>query len=459
VQPTTPALSPHGDSVLQLQDVTMQLSHAAAGSRRIGAVCLLMLAAWAALQAGGAHADDDSLAKARAILGRHPLIDGHNDLPWVIRENGKPPRDVASYDLNASTPGDTDIARLRAGGVGGQFWSVYVPSEAAAAARGHARLQLEQIDIALRIVERYPKDLALALTAADVERANAEGRIASLLGMEGGHAIENSLGALRDFYRLGVRYMTLTHFNTTHWADSATDVARHGGLSKFGEEVVREMNRLGMLVDISHVSPATMHDVLDIAEAPVIFSHSNARALSTTLRNVPDDVFARVGKNGGVVMVSFISLFNVQGEEHARWQAAFEQAAGVKLGDPGYDAAYGKYVVDHPEPRATIADVADHVEHVRDAAGVDHVGIGADFFGEPTWMAAGLEDVASYPALFAELLRRGWTEADLAKLSRGNVLRVLRGAEDAAARLQEVRGASFQSIEQLDRGQPLPDKY
>jgi len=434
-------------------------SHQTAGSRRIAASCALVFAGLAGMLASAAHAETEWITRARAVLARHPLIDGHNDLPWVIREQGKPPRDVAAYDLRSRTAGDTDIARLRAGGVGGQFWSVYVPSGADAAAGGYARLQLEQIDIALRIIERYPKDLALALTADDVERANAEGRIASLLGMEGGHAIENSLGALRDFYRLGVRYMTLTHFNTTDWADSATDAARHGGLSRFGVEVVREMNRLGMMVDISHVSPATMHDVLDIAEAPVIFSHSNARALSTTLRNVPDDVFARVAKNGGVVMVSFISLFNVQGEEHARWQAAFEGATGVKLGDAGYDAAYEKYVVEHPEPRATIADVADHVEHVRDVAGIDHIGIGADFFGEPAWMAAGLEDVSSYPALFAELLARGWSEADLAKLARGNVLRVMRSVEHAAARLQESRAASLQTIEQLDRGQPLPNEY
>jgi membrane dipeptidase len=456
---TTPALSPHGDSVLQIQDVTMHRSHVATASRRIAMASLLILAASAAFGARSAHAADAAISEARAILKRHPLIDSHNDLPMVIRESAKAPRDVVAYDLDARTAGDTDIGRLRAGGVGGQFWSVYVPSAPDAGARGFSRIQLEQIDIALRIIERYPRDLALALTAEDIERANAEGRIASLLGMEGGHAIDNSLGALRDYWRLGVRYMTLTHFNTVDWADSATDVARNGGLSKFGEEVVREMNRLGMLVDISHVSADTMNDVLDIAEAPVIFSHSNARALSPTPRNVPDQVLARVPTNGGVVMVSFISLFAVQGEGHARWQEAFERDTGVKLGDTAYDAALAKYTAVHPEPRATIADVADHVEHVRDVAGIDHVGIGADFFGEPAWMAAGLEDVSSYPELFAELIRRGWTEAALAKLARGNVLRVLRGAEQAAARLQKVRGPSIATIEQLDRGQPLPDKY
>ncbi len=456
---TIPALSLHGDSVLQIQDVTMQRSHAAAASRRFAMACMLFFAASSAFGVRAAHAADAAISQALEILKRHPLIDSHNDLPWVIRETGKPPRDVVAYDLNAHTAGDTDIARLRAGGVGGQFWSVYVPSTPDAGARGFARMQLEQIDIALQVIERYPKDLALALTADDIERANAEGRIASLLGMEGGHAIENSLGALRDFYRLGVRYMTLTHFNTIDWADSATDVARHGGLSKFGAEVVREMNRIGMLVDISHVSAESMNDVLDIAEAPVIFSHSNARALSPTLRNVPDQVLARVAENGGVVMVSFISLFAVQGDEHARWQEAFERESGVKLGDAAYDAALAKYTPLHPEPRATIADVADHVEHVRDVAGIDHVGIGADFFGEPAWMAAALEDVSRYPELFAELIRRGWNEDALAKLARGNVLRVLRGAEQSAARLQKARGPSFQTIEQLDRGQALPEKY
>ncbi len=280
-----------------------------------------------------------------------------------------------------------------------------------------------------------------------------------MLGIEGGHAIENSLGALRAYHRLGVRYMTLTHFNGNDWADSATDAARHGGLTKFGAEVVREMNRLGMLVDLSHVSEETMNDVLDVAAAPVIFSHSNARALSPTPRNVPDAVLARLPKNGGVVMVSFISLFAVQGDEHARWQAAFEQETGVKLGDEQYDAALAKYTAVHPEPRATIADVADHVERVRNAAGIDHVGIGADFFGEPEWMAAGLEDVSAYPALFAELIRRGWKEADLSKLARGNILRVLRQAEQAAARIQRERPPSYATIEQLDGGKAAPDKY
>jgi membrane dipeptidase len=423
---------------------------------------LPLLAALTALATGLARAaesaPDAALVRAREILKAHPLIDGHNDLPYVIRESGKPPRDVEAHDLTTRAAGDTDLPRLRAGGVGGQFWSVYIPSGADTGKRGFARIQLEQIDLALRMIERYPGDLALALTAGDIERANAAGRIASLLGIEGGHAIENSLGALRGYYRLGVRYMTLTHFNGNDWADSATEAARHGGLTAFGVEVVREMNRLGMLADLSHVSVETMNDVLDAAEAPVIFSHSNAQALSPTPRNVPDAVLARLPKNGGVVMVSFISLFNVQGQRHADWQAAFEKATGVKLGDADYDTAWDKYTVAHPEPRATLADVADHVEHVRDIAGIDHVAIGADFYGVPSSMATDLEDVASYPRLFAELIRRGWTEEMLGKLARGNLLRAMRDAERAAARLQKTRPASYATIEQLDGGKAQPDK-
>jgi membrane dipeptidase len=456
---TIRAPSLQGDSVLQDEDSSMTASHIAAAGRRFMIVCALLAASAAGFAAPNADAADRDLARAREVLERHPLIDGHNDLPNVIRERGEPPRDVAAFDLRRPVLGDTDIARLRAGGVGGQFWSVYIPSSPEVGERGFARAQLEQIDIALRMIERYPEAFSLALTADDVERAKATGRIASLLGIEGGHAIENSLGALRAFWRLGVRYMTLTHFNTTDWVDSATDTARHGGLSKFGAEVVREMNRLGMLVDISHVSEGAMNDVLDVTEAPVIFSHSNARALSPTPRNVPDTVLARLPANGGVVMVSFISLFAVQGDEHARWQAAFEQETGVKLGDVAYDAALARYTAVHPEPRATLADVADHIEHVRDVAGIDHVGIGADFFGEPAWMAAGLEDVASYPALFAELIRRGWKEEELARLARGNVLRVLRQTAQEAARLQQERPASYATIEQLDGGKALPNKY
>jgi membrane dipeptidase len=436
----------------------MSLANFAASTGRAGLLAASLICAALAIDVV-APADDAARAQAREVLSRHPLIDGHNDLPNVIREKGQPPRDVAAYDLNARTPGDTDLARLRAGGVGGQFWSVYIPSTPEVAARGFARIQLEQIDIAQRMIERYPADLALALTAGDIERANAAGRIASLLGIEGGHAIENSLGALRAYWRLGVRYMTLTHFNGNDWADSATETPRHGGLSKFGVEVVREMNRLGMLVDLSHVSEDTMNDVLDVAEAPAIFSHSNARALSPTPRNVPDSVLARLPKNGGVVMVSFISLFAVQGDEHARWQEAFERETGVKLGDDEYDEALERYTVDYPEPRATISDVADHIEHVREVAGIDHVGIGADFFGEPPWMAAGLEDVSRYPELFAELIRRGWTEDALAKLARGNLLRVMREAERAAARIQQTRPASSVTIEQVDGGKPLPEEY
>ena len=437
----------------------MTASHIAAAGRRFTIVCALLAAGTAGFAARHSYAADDTIARAREVLERHPLIDGHNDLPNVIRERGEPPRDVAAFDLRRPALGDTDIARLRAGGVGGQFWSVYIPSSPEVGERGFARAQLEQIDIALRMIERYPDAFSLALTADDVERANATGRIASLLGIEGGHAIENSLGALRAFWRLGVRYMTLTHFNTTDWADSATDTARHGGLSKFGAEVVREMNRLGMLVDISHVSEDAMIDVLDVAEAPVIFSHSNARALSPTPRNVPDTVLARLPENGGVVMVSFISLFAVQGDEHARWQAAFEKETGVKLGDTAYDAALAKYTAVHPEPRATLSDVADHIEHVRNVAGIEHVGIGADYFGEPAWMAAGLEDVTSYPALFAELIRRGWKDEELARLARGNVLRVLRQAQAVATRIQQEQPPSYATIEQLDGGKALPDKY
>lgn len=422
----------------------------------LAALCLL-----AANPAGADVKDEDaSLKHARELLQKHPVIDGHNDLPYVIREHGKPMRDVDAYDLRTTTPGDTDLKRLRAGGVGGQFWSVYVPSSDDVKQAGFARVQLEQIDIALRVIERYPDALQLALTAADMEQANQAGRIASLLGAEGGHVLENSLGALRTYYRLGVRYMTLTHYNANDWADAATDQPRHGGLTAFGREVVAEMNRLGMLVDLSHVSVETMNDALDVAVAPVIFSHSNAKALTSHPRNVPDEVLRRLATNGGVVMASFLSPFNVKGPGHAAWAEGFAKASGdVKVGDARYGEELAKYSARHPEPRATIEDVADHVEHLRNVAGVDHIGIGSDFYGAQTLMAIGLEDASTYPALFAALIRRGWSDEALAKLSRGNFLRTLRAAERTAVKLQQARPPSYRTIEEMDRGQPKPNVY
>jgi membrane dipeptidase len=392
---------------------------------------------------------DAALRAARRLLARHPVIDGHNDLAWRIRHHEAAPGDVEAYDLRRPTVGHTDLARLRAGGVGGQFWSVYVPGDAKG--EGLARLQLEQIDIARRVIARYPERLALCLTARDVERALARGRIASLLGMEGGHAIENSLGALRAFYELGARYMTLTHNSTHDWADAALDVPRHGGLSRFGEEVVREMNRLGMLIDLAHVSPQVMAHALAVSEAPLIFSHSSCRALTDHPRNAPDDVLAKLPANGGVVMVTFVGPF--VSTEAARADAAAKAAVDRQLGGSGDRATRRRlereYAAAHPPPRATIGQVADHVDHARRLAGVDHIGIGGDYDGNDEW-PVGLEDVASYPRLFAELIRRGWRERDLGKLANGNVLRVLRRAEAVAQRLRARRPPSLATIGRLD---------
>jgi membrane dipeptidase len=311
---------------------------------------------------------------------------------------------------------------MRAGGVGAQFWSVYIPFSAVE--EGAARVQLEEIDIARQIITRYPDHLELALTVSDVERIFGSGKIASMLGMEGGHAIENSLGALRAFYDLGVRYMTLTHGGTIDWADSATDEAVHGGLTAFGEEVVREMNRLGMLVDLSHVSPGGMSDALNVAEAPVIFSHSSARALTDHPRNVPDSILRRMPENGGVVMVTFVPSY-------------INENLRTYEGPPA------------GAPRATLADVADHIEHVRDVAGMDHVGIGSDFDGISS-TPVGLEDVSTFPALLEELSRRGWTEEELRKVAGENLLRAWREAETVARRIQRERGPSMATIQELD---------
>jgi membrane dipeptidase len=379
---------------------------------------------------------DPHLELARRVLRTTPLIDGHNDLPWAIRNAPAARGNPAAYDLRARAPGHTDLARLREGMVGGQFWSVYVPGEYADS--GYARVQLEEIDIARRIIEQYPDVFELALTAEDVRRSFAAGKIGSLLGMEGGHALENSLGALRAYYDLGVRYMTLTHNVTLDWADAASGPARHGGLTPFGHEVVREMNRLGMLVDLSHTSPAVMSHALTTSQAPVIFSHSNARALADHVRNVPDSILRRLPANGGVVMVTFVPGFTSQALiDHGRNQAAARQAAAARF---GADTAAARQAMDawragNPAPSASLGQVADHIHYIRTVAGVDHVGIGGDFDGI-TEVVVGLEDVSTYPALFAELARRGWTEAELRKLAGENILRALDAAEATARRLR-----------------------
>ena len=376
-------------------------------------VPLLLTAALALVALPADAQEDPHLAKAHRVLATTPLIDGHNDLPWAIRGSDVAPKDVHApeHDLRSATPFHTDIPRLREGMVGGQFWSVYIPY--GAVEDGAAMTQLEQIDIAQQIFRRYPDVFGEAYSASDVERVFGQGRIASIMGMEGGHAIENSLGALRAFYAMGVRYMTLTHNGTLDWADSANDDHRHGGLTEFGREVVREMNRLGMLVDLSHTSAETMNDALDVAEAPVIWSHADTRGVRDHPRNVPDQVLRRLPDNGGVVMITFVPSFLTEADE------------------------------------ATVADVADHIEHVVELAGMDHVGIGGDFDGISS-TPVGLEDVSTYPTLLAELSRRGWSEADLAKLAGENVLRVMREAEAVARRLQRERPPSTATIEELD---------
>jgi membrane dipeptidase len=374
--------------------------------------------------------DREHLTRARELLRAHPIVDGHNDLAWTIREYPEAPGDLDAYDLTRETPGQTDLKRLRSGGVGGQFWSVFVPGEMGS---GYARTQLEQIDLARRMIARYPGDLELCRTADEVEAAMVAGRVASLLGMEGGHAIENSLGALRAFRALGVAYMTLTHNKTNDWADSATDAPRHDGLTDFGRDVVREMNRLGMLVDLSHVSPATMTDALDATAAPVIFSHSSARALCDVPRNVPDDVLRRLPPNGGLCMVTFVSGFVSQAAAGVMVPAIAEYGRRSEgIDDPRQLRALRDEIIGGLDfPRPTVAMVADHVEHVASVAGVEHVGIGGDFDGSMLW-PIGLEDVSGYPNLFAELISRGWTDADLAALANGNILRVMRAAESVA---------------------------
>ncbi len=406
-----------------------------AAAHIVPAIALLSISG--AVTSATAQTSERDLARARRILRESPLIDGHNDLPWRIREDSIARGNVAAYDLRQRTPGHTDLERLRAGLIGAQFWSVYIPGEYRDS--GYARVQLEQIDIARRVIERYPDRLALALTADDIRRSFKRGKIGSLIGMEGGHAIENSLGALRAFYDLGARYMTLTHNVTLDWADAALDSAKHDGLTPFGESVVREMNRLGMLVDLSHVSPATMSDALNVTQAPVIFSHSNARALVDVPRNVPDSILSRLPANGGVVMVTFVPPF--ASSNVLKYEVSTQPTIAQLRQQYGNDSAairraYLAWRAANPPPRATLSEVADHIDHIRRVAGADHVGIGGDFDGISETVQ-GLEDVSTYPALFAELIRRGWPDKDLKKLAGENVLRALERTEAVAARLRQ----------------------
>jgi len=382
------------------------------------------------------------LNHARALHKQSPLIDGHNDYPWALREHN-PARDLASLDIRQPQPSImTDIPRLKAGGLGGQFWSVYVPVELQG--QSAVTATMEEIDTVHRMIRKYPDTFELALTAADVERIFKAGKIASLIGMEGGHSIDNSLADLRMFYRLGARYMTLTHSSNTPWADSATDTPKFGGLAPFGEDVVKEMNWLGMLVDLSHTSPDTMADALRVTQAPVIFSHSDARALNDHPRNVPDSILQQLPANGGVVMVTFVPGFlspkvndwnKAQTAEQDRQKAAHpNDPAAVKAAVDAWTAA-------NPAPRATITDVADHIDHIRKVAGIDHIGIGSDFDGI-TQVVQDLDDVSKYPNLTAELLRRGYSDADIKKILGQNVLRVMRDVEKVSKKLQAERGPS-----------------
>jgi membrane dipeptidase len=414
---------------------------------RAATIALVLLAAPAsAQQATAAHH-----RTAERALRTQPIIDGHNDLPWVIRRDSIARGDPTRYNLRVRTPGHTDIARLRAGRVGAQFWSVYTPGDIRDS--GYARVQLEQIDIARRFIERYPDVFELALSADEVRRIIRRRKVASLIGLEGGHALENSLAALRAYRDLGAVYMTLTHNVTLDWADAANDSAKHGGLTEFGREVVREMNRLGMLVDLSHVSDGTMSDVLDVTAAPVIFSHSSARALTDVPRNVPDSILLRVRQNRGIVMVTFVPGFvSPEVAAHSRRRHEFELELVRRFPDDTAVRAreLAQWDLANPPPRATLGQIADHIDYVRRVAGLEYVGIGSDFDGIEQ-VPIGLEDVATFPALFAELARRGWTERELRLLSGENVLRVMRRAEEVARRLQRERGPSMRTIRELDR--------
>jgi membrane dipeptidase len=395
---------------------------------------------------------EDPAATVRRVLDEVPLIDGHNDTPWSIRSrvNNRLTRFDFSDTSGIERPMHTDLTRLRAGGVGAQFWSVWVPTDLEGA--DAVQTVLEQVDLVRRLTAAYPDDFELAWSADDIRRIHAEGKIASLIGAEGGHSIGESLAVLRSLAALGVRYMTLTHWQSIPWADAATDAPAVGGLSPFGLEVVREMNRLGMLVDLSHVSAEAMHDALDASRAPVIFSHSNARALNPHPRNVPDDVLRRVADNGGVVMVNFGSFFVSAPfvERYAGSEAEEARLETLLPGDPeAREAGLDAWLDAHPMPQVTLGDLADHIDHIRNIAGIDHVGIGSDYDGVGS-LPEGLEDVSTYPALLEELARRGYSEEDLAKVAGLNVLRVMESAERVALEMSSELAPSDVLLEDVD---------
>ncbi len=425
-------------------------------SCRVGA--LLGAAVAASVSYGSppvASAEEERASREHVLdlLREVPLIDGHNDVPWQYRTRVANHVDQIDFrDTSAiEPPMHTDLARLRQGGVGAQFWSVYIPTSFGG--QGAARVVLEQVDLTKRLIDRYPADLELALTADDIERIHKDGKVASLLGAEGGHSIESSLGVLRQLFDVGVRYMTLTHGSNSAWADSATDRRAHGGLTAFGRRVVREMNRLGMLIDLSHVSPQTMHQTLDEARAPVIFSHSSAFAVTPSPRNVPDDVLKRLAENGGVVMVTFVPSF-VNDGVRAYFQSMDAErlrlsAAGVAPSELRPRLAAWRR--ENPGPQASLGDVADHIDHIRALIGTAHLGIGSDFDGIPT-VPVGLEDASTFPDLLVELVRRGYSDDELKDIAGRSFLRAMRAAEEAARRLQASESAADDLIEELDGG-------
>jgi membrane dipeptidase len=409
-------------------------------------VLAVIVTSCAAVGCAGDAMPTDARARALRLLSEVPLIDGHNDLPWELRTNFHSSFD--SLDIATAQPGVmTDIPRLRTGRVGAQFWSTYTPSDI----EQPARAGMEQVDIVHRMVERYPDAFELASTADDIVRIHRAGKIASMAGLEGGHMIENSLALLRAFYREGVRYMTLTHSRNTDWADAATDTLAHGGLTPFGEEVVREMNRVGMLVDLSHASDSTMWDVLRVTEAPVVFSHTSSRRFTPHPRNIPDDLAQAVAQNDGVIMVNFVLPFISQPayEYYERRDSVAERLRRTGLPSDALRDSLRSWREANPMPVPDVGVVADHMDHLRAVAGADHIGIGSDFDGISV-PPNGLEDVEQFPNLIAELIRRGWNDEDVKKVIGLNVLRIMRDAAQVAARLQRTRPPSVSRIEDLD---------